>query len=515
MRRLREILRLKYEAGLSHRRIAKACSVGTETVSLYVQRARKAGLGWPLPVELDDAALEAKLFRRAPPPTGPRPMPDWPRLHVELKHPGVTLNLLWLEYLEAHPNGYRYSQFCEYYRRWARKLSPTMRQRHRPGEKCFVDFSGQRPTLIDRKSGELLPVELFVGVLGASSFTYAEATASQQLPCWIDAHVHMLEYWEGSPAVLVPDNLKSGVTTPCRYEPEVNRSYAEAAAHYDAVVIPARGGKPRDKAKAEAGVLLAQRWLLARLRHRQFFSLAELNAALRELLEELNDRPMRRLGGLTRRQLFERLDRPALKPLPPQRYQLAYWKTARVNIDYHVALKYNYYSVPYQLVHELVELRYTSATVEVYRGGHRVTSHRRLYGRGLASTQPEHMPSSHRAHAEWTPSRLIRWAERTGPATGRVVAEIMRLRPHPEQGYRACLGLLRLGKRYGQARLEAACARAETLKSYSYRTIKNMLSSGFDQLPLEGPEDRPVTPAHENIRGAGHYATETPKEDPC
>ncbi len=510
MRKIREILRLKYEAGLSHRAIACACCVGVGTVSLYVTRAREAGLAWPLSEEMDEAALQARLLRRPRSPTGPRPQPEVAHIHQELKRPSVTLHLLWMEYLEEHPSGYRYSQFCEIYRRWAKKLHPSMRQRHRAGEKVFVDYSGKKPHLVDRRTGEEIPVELFVGVLGASSYTYAEATRSQELPNWITSHTRMLEFFGGSPEIYVPDNLKSGITTPCRYEAGVNRTYQELAEHYGAVVIPARSGKPRDKAKVEANVLVSQRWILAALRDRTFFSLAEFNEAIREKLIELNGRPMQHLG-MSRRELYERLDRPALKPLPTERYQMAEWKPCRVNIDYHVEVDKNYYSVPYQLVGELLEARFTPMIVEVYFKSRRVASHRRLSGRGQASTLPEHMPSSHRAHAEWTPSRIIRWAEKTGPATGRLVAEILSRYRHPEQGYRACLGILRLGKRYGSERLEAAAARAEGLRSYSYRTIKNILSSGADRLPLEEESPDP-TPEHANIRGAAYYAA---KEIEC
>ena len=506
MRKIREVLRLKHEVGLSHRAIARACSVGVGTVSLYVTRAQEAGLDWPLPEEIDEAALEARLLRRPRSPAGPRPQPDPAYIHRELKRTGVTLHLLWVEYLEVHPGGYRYSQFCEIYRRWAKKLDPSMRQRHRAGEKAFVDYSGKKPHLVDRGTGEEIEVELFVGALGASSYTYAEATPSQELPHWIAAHTRMLEYFEGSPEIWVPDNLKSGITTPCRYEAGVNRTYQELAAHYGAVVIPARSGKPRDKAKVEANVLVAQRWILAALRDQTFFSLVELNQAIREKLGELNGRPMQHLGA-SRRELYERLDRPVLKPLPAERYQLAEWKPCRVSIDYHVEIDKNYYSVPYQLVGELVEARFTSTIVEVYFKSKRVASHRRLAGRGQASTVTDHMPSSHRAHAEWTPSRLIRWAKTAGPATGRLVAEILNRNRHPEQGYRACLGIFRLGKRYGAERLEAAAARAERLRSYSYRTLKNILSSGTDRLALEEDSSSPSpTPHHANIRGAAYYA---------
>jgi len=506
MRKIREVLRLKHEVGLSHRAIARACSVGVGTVSLYVTRAREAGLGWPLPEEMDEAALEARLLRHPLGPSGPRPQPDVAYIHQQLKRPSVTLHLLWMEYLEIYPDGYRYSQFCEIYRRWIQKLDPSMRQRHRVGEKVFVDYSGKKPHIVDRRTGEVIDVELFVGVLGASSYTYAEATGDQKLASWIASHTRMLEFFSGSSEIFVPDNLKSGITKPCRYEAGVNRTYQELAEHYGAVVIPARAGKPRDKAKVEASVLVSQRWILAALRDWTFFSLAELNEAIRDKLAELNGRSMQRLGA-SRRELYERLDRPALKALPAERYQMAEWKPCRVSIDYHVEVERNYYSVPYQLVGELLEARFTPTIVEVYFKSRRVASHRRLAGRGQASTLPEHMPSSHRAHAEWTPSRIIRWAEKTGAATGRLVAEILSRHRHPEQGYRACLGILRLGKRYGSERLEAAAARAEGLRSYSYRTIKNILSSGADRLPLEAEPSPPKpTPRHANIRGADYYA---------
>jgi transposase len=512
MRKIREVLRLKHELGLGHRAVAKACSVGLGTVTLYLQRAAEIGLGWPLPAELDDAALEARLFPREA-PTRARVAPDCVRIHQELRRVGVTLRLLWEEYLEVHPEGYRYSQFCEIYRRWAKKLKPSMRQVHRAGEKTFIDFSGKQPHIVDRRTGEQISVELFVAALGASSFTYAEVTESQKLPCWVGAHTRMVDYFGGSTEIWVPDQLKSGVTRSCRYEPGVNRTYQELADHYEAVVIPARPGKAKDKAKVESAVLVAQRWLLARLRDRTFFSIPELNQAIWKLLEELNDRPMQKLGA-SRRQLYERLDRPALKPLPTQRYEMAEWKWCTVNIDYHVEVDHHYYSVQHQLRGEKVEARFTSSIVEIYYKSKRITSHLRRHDH-RPSTKVEHMPSSHRAHAEWTPSRLIRWASKTGPATGRVVAEILRSRPHPEQGYRACLGIMRLGRRYGAERLEAASLRAEHLRSYSYRTVKNILSSAQDRLPFDEQEPRstPPTPHHANIRGSDYYAAAAQEEE--
>ena len=509
MRQIREILRLKYDQQLSHRAIADACRVSLGTVSEYLGRARRIGLEWPLPGDLDDRALEARLGLAARPARRERALPDWQHIHQELKRVGVTLHLLWEEYREVHPDGYGYSQFCEIYRRWARKLKPTMRQVHRAGEKIFIDFSGKRPHWVNSRTGETVPAELFVAVLGASNYTYAEALPSQQLRDWIGAHSGMVEFFGGSSRIWVPDQLKSGVTLSCRYEPGIQRTYQEAAEHYGAVVIPARPRKARDKAKVEVGVLVAQRWILARLRNRTFFSLGALNTAIGELLVEVNQRPMQQLGA-SRRELFERLDRPALQPLPTDRYEPAEWKICRVNIDYHVDVDRHVYSVPYQLRGEGLEARYTASVVEIYFKNRRVASHRRRYDH-QPSTLPEHMPSSHRAHAEWTPSRLIHWARQSGPATGHLVAGILDRRPHPEQGYRACLGLMRLGRQYGDPRLEAASTRALALKSYSYRTVKNILASAQDRLPFEETESDP-TPHHANIRGAAYY-THHPEED--
>jgi transposase len=503
MRQLRELLRLKYQVGLPQRAIARACGIGLGTVSAYLHRAQAAGLTWPVPPDLDDATLEARLFAGPARVVEDRALPVWPEVHQELKKAGVTLTLLWEEYRAAHPRGYSYSQFCERYRQWRRVLKPSMRQVHRAGEKLFVDFSGKRPCLVDPATGEEVPVELFVGVLGASGLIYAEATRSQDLPSWVTAHVHMLEYFRGSTAIWVPDNLKSGITRAHAYEPQVNRTYEELAHHYGAVVIPTRVARPKDKPKAEVSVQIAQRWVLAALRHQTFFALADLNAAIRARVDAINDRPMKGVG-VSRRVLFAQLDRPALRPLPTVRYELAEWKPCRVNIDYHVEVAHTYYSVPYQLVHAQVETRTTASTVEVFAHGRRVASHQRLTGRGRFSTQTAHMPHAHRAHAEWTPSRLIAWAEQSGPATGRFVAGLLERRPHPEQGYRACLGLMRLGRTHGADRLEAACRRAEQLQSYRYRTVEHMLTTQQDRLPLDAPPARPPVD-HDNVRGAAYY----------
>jgi transposase len=487
--------------------------MGLGTVTAYLQRAAAAGVTWPLPADLDDETLEGRLFARPGAPVATdRVLPDPAGLHQELKRPGVTLHLLWTEYRATHPQGYAYSQFCERYRQWVRTLKPSMRQVHRAGEKVFVDYAGQRPQVVDRTTGLATAVELFVGVLGASGLVYAEATRGQDLGSWVGAHVHMLETWGGSPAIWVPDNLKSAVTEAHRYEPTINRTYLDLAHHYGAVVLPARVRRPQDKSLAEIGVLLAERWVLAALRHRTFFTLEDLNAAIRERVAVINDRPVRRVG-VSRQALFAQLDRPALKRLPAEPFELAVWTLARVNIDYHVAVDHNVYSVPYTLVHEQVEARVTAATVEVFFKGRRVASHARLSGRGHAATETAHMPRGHREYAEWTPARVIAWATRTGPATGRVVAGILETRAHPEQGFRACLGLLRLGDRYGTARVEAACLRAEQLRSYSYRTVDNILRHGQDRVPLsDAPGARRVLPFHGNIRGAAYYRR---KEGAC
>ena len=507
MRKIRDVLRLRRDGRLSHRQIARSLGLGRSTVGDYLRRAEEAGLSWPLPGDLDEGELERRLFPNAPPfPSHRHPRPDWARVHQELRRPGVTLFLLWQEYREAQPEGYQYSRYCDLYRRFAKKLSPSMRQVHRAGEKIFVDFSGTKPALVDPKTGEVTEVELFVGALGASGYTYAEAVPGQGLVSWIEVHQRMFVFFGGCSSILVPDNLKSGITTPCRYEAGVNRTYEEMTAHYGAVVIPARVATPKDKSKVELSVLLAQRWILAALRNRTFFSLAALNAAIREKLDLLNRRPLQKLG-VSRRELFEKLDRPALKPLPDHRYEIGEWSQPRVNIDYHVEIDRNYYSVPYPLIHERVEARATATTVEVFFKSRRVTSHLRLRGRGQYATQLEHMPASHRAHREWTPSRLIRWAEKTGPATAKLVTRILESRPHPEQGYRACLGIMRLGKKHGFDRLEAASRRALHLRAYSYRTVKNILAAETDRLPLEEEIPAPPAPRHDNIRGADYYAT--------
>ena len=433
-----------------------------------------------------------------------RPLPHWPTVHRELRRKGVTLTLLWHEYKSAHPQGLQYSRFCDRYRAWAGTLDAVMRQEHRAGEKLFVDYAGQTTEVVDRRTGEIRQAQIFVAVLGASSYTYAEATWTQQLPDWIGSHVRAFQFLGGTSEILVPDNLRSAVTQAHRYEPDLNPTYADLANHYGVAVLPARARRPRDKAKAEAGVLLVERWILAVLRNRTFFSLEELNREIARLLEQLNARPFRKLPG-SRRQWFEQLDRPALRPLPEQPYEYAEWKKVRVNIDYHVEVEGHYYSVPHALVRKALEVRYTERTVECLYRGQRVASHVRSQLKGHHTTVAEHMPASHRQYAEWTPQRLIRWAEKTGPATAGVVQTILQSRAHPQQGFRACLGILRLGKGYGDERLEAACRRALRIGSPSYKSIDSILRQGLDRKALPEQQELELSIEHDNIRGADYY----------
>ncbi len=507
MRKIKEVLRLHYEKGFSTRQIAKSLDVSRSTIRDYLERAKRAGISWPLPLELDEASLEHRLF---PPshcvPQEKRQMPSPEYLHQELKKKGVTLQLLWHEYKEKNSEGYQYSQFCRLYHQWAEKLDPSLRQQYRAGEKLFVDYAGQTMEITNQETGEIQEAQIFVATLGASNYTFAEATLSQDLPSWIQSHVHAFEFFQGVTEILTPDNLKDAVTRPCRYEPDLNATYREMAEHYGAVIIPARVKKARDKAKVESGVLQVERWVLAPLRHRTFFALADLNEAMAIQLEILNSRPFEKLEG-TRKSLFETLDKPALKPLPSHRFLYAQWSRAKVNIDYHIEVDHHYYSVPYQLIHERLDVRLTDTTVEVFFKGRRVALHRRSSLRGKYTTLREHMPKAHQEHLEWTPSRLIRWAGQIGPETQKLLSHILENRPHPEQGYRSCLGVLRLGKRYCPERLEAACARALAFKAYSYKNVESILKKGLDQQPLvdASPQARLPLLEHENLRGKQYY----------
>jgi len=504
MRKIKEILRLKWEVGLPARQIARSLSISHSTVLDMLRRFERSGLAWPVS-DMDDASLEAKLYPGNPEPNRKRPEPDMAYIHHEMARKGVTLQLLWYEYKQAHPDGLHYSQFCQRYREWRGKLDLVLRQSHRAGERMQVDFVGQTVPVVNRTSGEVLQAQLFIAVLPASNYTFAKAYASQDLRAWIAGHCDALEFFGGVPETIVPDNPKTGVNRACWYEPDLNPTYQDMATHYDTAVIPARPKKPRDKGKVEGAVLIVERQILAALRNRTFFSLYELNQAIGELLQKLNNKPFQKLEG-TRCSLYEALDKPALKPLPPKRFEFAEWRKAKVNIDYHVEVDRNYYSVPYQLVHSTVDIRLTDSTVEVLHGSKRVAIHPRATGRGRYVTHVQHRPASHQKYLEWPPSRLVQWAESVGPQTAQLVATILERKPHPEQGYRSCMGIMRLGKKYGDERLEAAAARAIACQAFSYGSVKSILDRNLDQAPLPAPPDDRATPAHQNLRGPEYYA---------
>lgn len=511
MRKLREVLRLHHESKLAARAIARSCGISSSTVLKYLGRAAVAKVGWPVPAHLDDIALERLLFPDEGAPVCQRPEPDWELVHRELKKKHVTKMLVWQEYREAVPNGYQYSQFCERYNRWHDSLGLVMRRDHKAGEKMFVDFSGDGIAIVDALTGEVTVAKLFVAVLGGSSLTFVRAVLAENVPNWIDCHVHAFEYFGGVPEITVPDNTKTAVTRPDFYDPDINRTYAALAEHYATAVIPARVRKPRDKAKVEQGVLLAQRWIIAVLRHREFHSLSEVQEAVRALNEKLNDRPMKRLKA-SRRQIFEAVERAALKPLPATPFEPCEWKKARLDIDYHVEYEQHFYSVHYSHYidgHRDLWVRATAATIEVFYASQRIAAHVRSYDNHPLRryiTLPEHMPESHRANLEWPPHRIIAWAKTIGPSTQAVIAALLERFPHPEQGYRSCRAVIRLAKTYEAERLERACTRALHHDLISYRNIKAILANRMDQLPLESEERSQLAlPLHENVRGPGYY----------
>jgi transposase len=505
MHKIREVLRLTYGGGMSPRQVAAAAGVARSTVQRYLTRANEEGLGWPLREDVDDQELERRLLKRPGPhePVG-ADRPDWEEVHRELRRPGVTLHLLWMEYKERAPDGFQYTWFTKGYRSWLRQVDVVLRQEHRAGEKVFVDFAGQTVPIVERSTGEITQAYLFVAVLGASNLTYAELLASQETRHWIEAHVHAFEYYGGAPRIVVPDNLKASVIKAHRYEPDLNRTYADFAAHYGCAVIPARPRKPRDKAKVEAGVLVAERWILARLRNHTFFSLEEANEAVRDQLDALNERRFNKLPGC-RRTLFDATDGPALLSLPAQRYEYATWRSAKVSIDYHVEVERHRYSVPYQLVGRQCDVRITKSSIEIFDRGRRVASHLRTQSRGGFTTDRAHMPERHQRHVEWTPERIVRWGEQFGPRTAEVAHEILRSCSHPEQGFRSCLGLFSLGRTYGTDRLEAACNRALAIRSPRYRSVQSILKNGIDRQPLPEPAQQQERREHVNVRGADYY----------
>jgi transposase len=506
MRKIKDVLRLTHDGHLNTQQVALSLNISRSTVKNYQERAHKAGLSWPLPDELTEEALEQKLFPPLISLQAPgKALPDFDYIYRELKaHKkfNLTLDQLWREYKEQYPDGYQYSQFCQLYRGYRDKLDYSMRQDHKGGEKLFVDYA-EGLSLLDPQSGDPIATQLFVAVWGASTYTFAEASLTQQLPDWISSHTRAFEYFGCAPKVVVPDCLKSAVSRACRYEPELNPTYADMASHYGLCVIPARPARPRDKAKVENGVLIAKRWILSVLRHRNFYSLAALNTAIRELLQRLNNRMLRKLKQ-SRRELFLLFDQPNALALAQKAYEYAEWKIATVNIDYHIEVDHHYYSVPYQLKGEKLHVRLTAQAVEALRKGQRVASHVRSFMPHQHTTLKEHMPPAHRKYADWSPSRFIRWAEKTGPHTARLVQAIIDSRTHPEQAYRSCLGILRLEKHYPKERLENAAARALRFANVSLKALRKILETGLDRLE-EKDSSSAVLPLHDNIRGGQYY----------
>jgi transposase len=511
MRHINEILRLKHEKRLSVREIACSCGLPASTVGDYIKRAQAASLGWPLPEPLSEEELLARLMgggadAAEAAATPSRPTPDWAKVHQELRRKGVTLQLLWQEYRQDHPEGYGRSRFCELYQQWASKIDPVLRQHHEPGEKMFVDWAGQKVPIHNSSDGRIEEASVFIAVLGASNKTYAEAFANEQSPAWIKGHMHAFRFFGGVTRAIVPDNPKTAVIRPCRYEPGLNRNYQEMAGHYGTVILPARPLKPRDKAKAETGVQIAERQILAVLRDRRFFTVGALNQAMLPLLAQINDRPFQKLPG-SRNSWFEAHEKGRLQALPAMPFELAEWSRPTVNIDYHVVVDKHYYSAPYRLIHQTLNARLTEATVELFHEGHRVAVHRRSHLAGRYSTLGEHRPKSHQKHLEWTPGRILQWAGTIGPGCAQLVKHIMDSRPHPEQGFRSALGIIRLGKAAGNERLEAACKRALHFGACSYRSVQSILNKHLEAQSLE-QEPPLINPDHGNLRGPDYYTDE-------
>lgn len=506
MRKIKTILRLHFEAKLSQHQIANSVQLSVGAVNKYVKRAVKAGLSWPLPSEYDDEETLQALLKSTSKKAASKPKHkiDFTYIHQELQRKNVTLQLLWEEYQPTVAKPISYNHFCLLYRGWKKTQPQSMRQTHKAGDKAFVDYAGQSIDVIDPDIGEVRTAQIFVGVLGASNYTYAEATWTQQLPDWLASHRRMLEFFGGAPALIVPDNLKSGISKACRYEPDTNPTYADFIDYYGTAVLPARPAKPKDKAKVENAVLMVERFILARLRNRTFVGLCELNQAINMLINYLNQRPFKKLPG-SRASRFLEIDKPALRPLPPRPYEYMHFKKVRVNIDYHIEFDKHYYSVPYSLIGKVIGLRFTAERIECWYQGKQIALHVRSYKKGAHTTLPEHMPKAHRKHMEWTPGRFLNWAATIGVATTRLIKHLLECKPHPEQGYRSCLGLLNLAKRFGNTRLEKACERAWQLGAKTRRSVDSILNHNLEEAPL--PNEKLTSPViyHENLRGKKYY----------
>lgn len=511
MRKIKQILQLHHESGLKRRAICTAVGTSYGSVANYLNRAEAAGITWLSAKDMDERDLARLLFPSQTTSKQRRFVePDYPQVHQELKQKCVTKLLLWEEYRQSNPNnGYSYSQFCHRYRDWQSKQNTSMRQVHKAGEKLFVDYCGPTIPIINPDTGECYGAQIFVAVLGASNYTFACASKSQNQADWINAHVKAFDFYGGVPELVIPDNLKSAVTKTHRYKPDINPAYSQMASHYQTAIIPARPYKPKDKSKAEVGVQIVERWILARLRHQTFFTLSSLNLAICELLIDLNNRDFKKLPG-TRKSQFEMIDKPALKSLPKSAYQYVEIKSARVHIDYHIEYDKHYYSVPHHLIKEQVEVQASSTLISIYAYGHRVSSHPRSYVQGAHSTLTEHMPESHRAISEWSPERFLNWAESIGEGTKKVVSTLLHKKRHPEQNYRSILALLSLAKTYDRQRLENACIRAVDINSPTRTSVESILKNGLDKLNSTYKKsdlkqtELPLND-HENIRGNKYY----------
>lgn len=503
MRKISEIFRQRFELGHSYRDVARSLNISTSTVSDYLARARTAGISWPFPSDLTEEELYNKLFLPVDNAKSDRPQPDWDNVHRELKKKGMTLQLLWREYRDEHPRGLGYSMFCQYYRRYAKNISPVMRQHHKAGEKTFVDYAGMKMPWFNSITGEILEAEIFVGCLGASQFIFAEATATQQLPDWIQSHIHMFEYFGGVSQMVVPDNLKSGVTKAHRYDPDINANYQHLCEHYGTAIVPARSGEPKDKAKVESAVSIIERQILAPLRHTTFTSIGEINAAIAKKLIVLNKQLFQKMKT-SRQELFDTVDKPALKALPPSRYQYAEWKKAKIHLDYHFVFDDHFYSVPYQHVRQTVDIRATAKTIECFYRGQRIATHIKNAKRYGFTTLADHMPKAHQEQAKYSLPYLYHWAEKIGSQTKKFVDHMLASRAFPQQAYRACYGLLRLSDRYGSGRLEKACSKALEIGATRYQQIESILKNNLEEVPVHQSVTIPLS-AHDNIRGANYY----------
>ncbi|MBX3709534.1 MAG: IS21 family transposase [Gammaproteobacteria bacterium] len=503
MRKISEVFRQRFELKRSYRDVARSLNISISTVSDYLARARAAGLSWPFSDGLTEQALYDKLFLPVGKSKVDRHHPDWEVIHRELRKKGMTLRLLWREYRDQHQRGLGYSQFCNYYQRYVKNITPVMRQTHKAGEKSFVDYAGMKMPWLDPVTGEIHEAEIFVGCLGASQFIFTEATATQQLPDWIQSHIHMFEYFGGVSEIVVPDNLKSGVTSAHRYDPDINTNYQHLGEHYGIAIIPARAAEPKDKAKVESAVSIVERQILAPLRHYTFTSIGEMNAAIAKRLVKLNDQPFQKMKT-SRRELFESIDKPALKPLPPTRYQYAEWKRAKIHVDYHFVFDDHYYSVPYQHSRHVVELRATAKTIECFYQSQRITTHTRSYKKYGFTTLSEHMPKAHQEQAKYSLSHIESWAKKIGQQTVSFIEHMMASRAFPQQAYRACYGLLRLSQRYGEDRLEKACAKALVIRATRYQQVESILKNQLEEVPVHQATAIQLS-AHDNIRGAKYY----------